>query len=330
MLNIAQQVSRLCGAAIVALGVAASANAADLTVKHAQGETAVPASPEKILVFDLGTLDNLDRLGVKVTGVPSGISFPEYMKKYQGDEYLKIGTLFEPDYEAVNAAEPDLIIVAGRSAAKYGELSKIAPTIDLTTNAKNFIADTEANVEKLGQIFGKEAEAKAEVEKLDAALAALKEKAANRGTGLLILTSGGKISAYGPGSRFGVLHESFGVKPAAPDLSTGNHGQPASSEFILETNPDWLFVIDRDAAIGREGNSAKQVLDNDLVRQTNAWKKDQVVYLNAQNWYLVGGASVRFTARSISFRRLSTRQSDSFPNPIRSGRHRWPEFVIRQ
>ena len=289
MLNIAQQVSRLCGAAIVALGVAASANAADLTVKHAQGETAVPASPTKVLVFDLGTLDNLDRLGVKVTGVPSGISFPEYMKKYQGDEYVKIGTLFEPDYEAVNAAGPDLIIVGGRSAAKYGELSKIAPTIDLTTNAKNFIADTEANVEKLGQIFGKEAEAKAEVEKLDAALVALKEKAANNGTGLLILTSGGKISAYGPGSRFGVLHDSFGVKPAAPDLSIGNHGQPASSEFILETNPDWLFVIDRDAAIGREGNSAKQVLDNELVRQTNAWKKDQVVYLNAQNWYLVGG-----------------------------------------
>ncbi|KAB2679045.1 siderophore ABC transporter substrate-binding protein [Brucella tritici] len=289
MLNIAQQVTRVCGAAIMALGIAATANAAGLTIKHAQGETAVPASPAKVLVFDLGTLDNLDRLGIKVSGVPSGISFPEYLKKYQSDDYAKIGTLFEPDYEAVNAAEPDLIIVAGRSAAKYGELSKIAPTIDLTTNAKNFIADTEANVEKLGQIFGKETEAKAEAEKLDASLAALKEKAANKGTGLLILTSGGKISAYGPGSRFGVLHDSFGVKPAAPDLSIGNHGQPVSSEFILETNPDWLFVIDRDAAIGREGNSAKQVLDNELVRQTNAWKKDQLVYLNAQNWYLIGG-----------------------------------------
>lgn len=77
MLNIAQQVTRLCGAAIVALGIAATAtaNAADLTIKHAQGETTVPASPAKVLVFDLGTLDNLDRLGVKVTGVPSGISF---------------------------------------------------------------------------------------------------------------------------------------------------------------------------------------------------------------------------------------------------------------
>lgn len=83
-------------------------------------KTAVPASPAKVLL-DLGT-DNLGSPGVKVTGVPSGISFPEYLKKYQGDEYAKIGTLFEPDYEAVNAAEPDLIIVAGRSAAKYGEL----------------------------------------------------------------------------------------------------------------------------------------------------------------------------------------------------------------
>ncbi len=289
MLNIAQKAARLCGAAIVVLGIAATANAADLTIKHAQGETAVPASPTRVLVFDLGTLDNLDRLGVKVTGVPSGIAFPEYLKKYQSDDYVKIGTLFEPDYEAVNAAEPDLIIVAGRSAAKYAELAKIAPTIDLTTDAKNFIGDTEANVEKLGQIFGKTTEAKAEAEKLDAAIVALKEKAAKKGTGLLILTSGGKISAYGPGSRFGVLHDSFGVKPVAADLSIGNHGQPVSSEFILETNPDWLFVIDRDAAIGREGNSAKQVLDNELVRRTNAWKQDQIVYLNAQNWYLIGG-----------------------------------------
>lgn len=301
-MNIGQRLARMCGAAVLALSLVSTANAADITVKHAQGETAIPASPAKVLVFDLGTLDNLDRLGVRVTGVPSGISFPEYLKKYQGDDYAKIGTLFEPDYEAVNAAAPDLIIVAGRSASKYGELSKIAPTIDLTLDAKNFIAGTEANIEKLGQLFGKEASAKTEIEKLDAELAALRNKAANKGNGLLILTSGGKISAYGPGSRFGILHDSLGVTPAAPNLSIGNHGQPVSSGFILETNPDWLFVIDRDAAIGREGNSARQVLDNELVRQTNAWKKDQVVYLNAQNWYLIGGGlgALHDTIRQIS------------------------------
>ncbi|MBC8719216.1 siderophore ABC transporter substrate-binding protein [Ochrobactrum sp. Marseille-Q0166] len=289
MLKFSRHFSRVFGAALVATALASSANAADVAVKHAQGETTVATNPEKVVVFDFATLDNLDRLGVKIIGVPGSIAYPEYLKKYDGADYTKVGTLFEPDYEAVNAAEPDLIIVGGRSAAKYGELAKIAPTIDLTVPAKEFISGTEANIEKLGQIFGKETEAKAEVDKLNSELAALKEKTKGKGKGLMILTSGGKISAYGPGSRFGVLHDSFGVDPAAPDLSVGNHGQPVSSEFILETNPDWLFVLDRDAAIGREGTSAKQLLDNELVRQTNAWKNDQVVYLNAQNWYLVGG-----------------------------------------
>lgn len=289
MLKFSRHFSRLFGAAVVATALASVAHAADVAVKHAQGETKIATNPEKVVVFDFATLDNLDRLGVKVIGVPGSIAYPEYLKKYDGADYEKVGTLFEPDYEAVNAAEPDLIIVGGRSAAKYGELAKIAPTIDLTVPAKEFISGSEANIEKLGQIFGKEAEAKAEVEKLNSELAALNEKTKGKGKGLMILTSGGKISAYGPGSRFGVLHDSFGIEPAAPDLSVGNHGQPVSSEFILETNPDWLFVLDRDAAIGREGTSAKQLLDNELVRQTNAWKNNQVVYLNGQNWYLVGG-----------------------------------------
>lgn len=289
MLKFGRHFSCLFGAALIATALASGANAADVAVKHAQGETTVATNPEKVVVFDFATLDNLDRLGVKIIGVPGSIAFPEYLKKYDGADYTKVGTLFEPDYEAVNAAEPDLIIVGGRSAAKYGELAKIAPTIDLTVPAKEFISGTEANIKKLGHIFGKDTEAKAEVDKLNNELSALKEKTKGKGKGLMILTSGGKISAYGPGSRFGVLHDSFGVEPAAPDLSVGNHGQPVSSEFILETNPDWLFVLDRDAAIGREGTSAKQLLDNELVRQTNAWKNDQVVYLNAQNWYLVGG-----------------------------------------
>lgn len=289
MLKTGRHLAHLFGAALVALSLASTANAADITVKHAQGETVLSATPQKVIVLDLASLDNLDSLGVKVAGVPKLAAFPDYLKKYEADDYAKVGTLFEPDYESINAAEPDLIIVGGRSAAKYGELAKIAPTIDLTVPGQDLIGGTNANLEKLGQVFGKETEAKAEVEKLNADVAALKVKTADKGNGLFILTTGGKISAYGPGSRFGVLHDAYGVKPAAADLSIGNHGQPVSAEFILKTNPDWLFVVDRDAAIGREGNSAKQVLDNELVRQTTAWKKEQVVYLKPQNWYLVGG-----------------------------------------
>jgi iron complex transport system substrate-binding protein len=127
------------------------------------------------------------------------------------------------------------------------------------------------------------------VDQLQRSIGELKTTASKSGRGLLVLTTGGKMSAYGPGSRFGAIHTEFGVTPAVEKLDTANHGQAISFEFILETNPDWLFVLDRDAAIGREGQSARQFLDNDIVRRTTAWQKNQVVYLDAANWYLVGG-----------------------------------------
>ncbi|MDE1082329.1 iron ABC transporter substrate-binding protein, partial [Klebsiella pneumoniae] len=51
-----------------------------------------------------------------------------------------------------------------------------------------------------------------------------------------------------------------------------------------------LFVLDRGAAIGQEGESAKDVLNNPLIAETNAWKKGQVVYLIPENYLAAGGA----------------------------------------
>lgn len=282
------KISPLIASLALAVLVCLPAQAQEIAVSHAQGETKLSGQPAKVLVFDLATLDTLDRLGVAVAGVPGGPK-PAYLAKYNADSYAKIGTLFEPDYEAVNAARPDLIIVGGRSAAKFAELAKIAPTIDLTGNAKDYLGSVENNVKTLGRIFGKQQKAEKAVAELDSAVSALKAKAASKGKGLIVLTTGGRISAYGPGSRFGILHDAFGIVPAATGLDTGTHGQPVSFEYILKTNPDWLYVIDRDAAIGREGSPAKSFLDNELVRQTTAWKKNQVVYLEPANWYLVGG-----------------------------------------
>ncbi|MGI2033450.1 siderophore ABC transporter substrate-binding protein [Rhizobium panacihumi] len=275
-------------AGVISVGAGGfSAHAADVTIKHAKGEATFSETPKKVLTFDLATLDTLTALGVDVAGVPGG-NKPDYLSKYAGDDVAKIGTFFEPDYEAVNAAEPDLIIVAGRSSAKYADLAKIAPTIDLTVKAERFLPEAQENVRSLAKIFGKEKEAEALLEKLAASTADLKSKAGQQGKALLVLTTGGKMSSYGPGSRFGMLFSDYGFVPAEETGAKGTHGNPTSYEYILEKNPDWLFVIDRDAAIGREG-AAKTMLDNDVVGQTTAWKNNHVVYLDPTAWYLVGG-----------------------------------------
>lgn len=265
-----------------------AAVAEEITVKHSQGELVLKATPKKVAVFDLAALDTLDALEVEVTGAAGGF-FPPYLSKFADPKYANVGSLFEPDYEAINALKPDLVIVGGRSSAKYADLAKLAPTIDLSTDDKGYQESVIRNAETLAKIFGKQDAAAARIAKLKASIEDLKALSGKAGKGLIVLTTGGYISAYGPGSRFGVLHDDFGVTPAAEGLSTALHGEAISHEFILKTNPDWLFVVDRDAAIGQAGQSAAQFLDNELVRQTTAWKKGQVVYLDPVNWYLVGG-----------------------------------------
>nr|WP_139112629.1 siderophore ABC transporter substrate-binding protein [Hoeflea olei] len=278
--------------AALALGAAlalapAAARADTVEVAHARGTTAIEAAPEKVFVFDLPALDTLDALGVKVSGVPSGVK-PAYLETYNSGDYLKIGSLFEPDFEEIAAAAPDLIISGERMAEQYGELSRIAPTIEMKTDYTDFLASAERTNRTLASVFGKQADADAMIARFEASASAVKAKAEHAGKALIILTTGGRISAYGPGSRFGIIHTDFGIRPAAPDLEVATHGQAISYEFILKTDPDYLFVIDRDAAIGRSGKSAQALLDNDLVNQTKAARSGRIVYLQADAWYLSG------------------------------------------
>ena len=62
-------------------------------------------------------------------------------------------------------------------------------------------------------------------------------------------------------------------------------------QLLQKVNPDWLFVLDRTAAIGEEGKTAREVLDNALVHQTKAWKNNQVVYLSSSAYLAAGGVT---------------------------------------
>lgn len=262
-----------------------------LAVQQAGGTVQIPVKPKTILVFDLAALDCLRALGAEVKGVPEVVKFPPVLEQYASKDYTRIGSLFEPNYEVVKGLKPDVIVAGGRSAAKVAELAKIAPTLDLTVDNTQPVASAFKHLKILGEMVGNEAQAQTLMAAMQADIDKLKGLTANKGTGLMVMTNGGKLSAYGPGSRFGMLHDVYGIPAANKDIKVAGHGQAISFEFILKTNPDWLFVLDRDAAIGREGASAAKLLDNPLVNATKAAKKKQIVYLNSANWYLLGNAS---------------------------------------
>lgn len=279
------------------LFAATAASAEPMAIKHAQGETSLPTAPEKVLILDINALDIADALGAEPAGVV-GSNLPAYLQKYTADSYVKTGTLFEPDYEAINAAEADLAIVGGRSRAKFAEVSAILPTVDLSVDAAHYTDSIKANVTTLGQIFGKEDKAAELVATFDSKLAALKTTAADQGTALILVVNAGKLGAYGPKSRVGWLHSEVGFKPLEENIDDRFHGGDVISfEYILEKNPDWLFVVDRDAGVGdgTVGEAAKAVLDNELMAQTSAVKEGRVVYLDPQAAYIISAGYTSVT-----------------------------------
>lgn len=295
--------STLAAAVIFATSSWVNANTnATVTIEHASGTTSVTKNPQKIVVFDVTALDNMDHLGITATiGVPEGKK-PAYLEHFNDDKYEKIGTLFEPNYEKIAAFRPDIIIISSRVQSKYADLSRIAPTIDMTIEYKNTLKDIERNITILGKVFDKEEEAAQEIAKLHKNLEMARNATKGKGTALVLMTSGGQISALGPQSRFDIFHSGFGIAPATDKLTVQRHGQLISPEFILETNPDWLLVVDRDAAIGREGQSAAQLLDNELVMRTTAGKKNQIIYLEPWSWYraLGGLTGLNETAKQLT------------------------------
>lgn len=261
-----------------------------MEIKHELDDQPVKVkkNPETVVVFDFGILDTLDELGVEVAGVAQK-NVPSYLSKYEDSKYTNIGGLKEPDLETIHAMKPDVIIISGRQSDMYKELSDIAPTIYVGLDTSNYMESFKSNMNMVAELFGKEKEMEAELADIDKRIEDIQEKAdASDDKALIVLGNEGKVSAYGMSSRFGIIHDVFNFKAADEKIESSTHGQNITFEYILETNPDVLFVIDRDAAIGGDA-SAKDSIENSLVQKTNAYKNGAIYYLDPNYWYLSGG-----------------------------------------
>lgn len=261
--------------------------ATDVVIEHSLGTVTVPVNPKKAVVFDFGMLDTIAELGVDTELAVAVSSLPEYLNQYSSN--TGVGTIKEPDLEAIFEFEPEVIIISGRQSSYYDQLSEIAPTVYVELNSETYMEDFEKNVNIAAQIFGKEdivadkiAEIKQQAVDVKAIADTKEEKA------LILLTNDGSISAYGKGSRFGIIHDLLGVKAADENIEASTHGQEANYEYISKVNPDIIFVVDRTEVGGGVGD-ADVVLDNELVNGTNAAKNDRIVALDPDVWYVSGG-----------------------------------------
>ena len=292
-------------AAALALGLAAcgqqtdSKTASDSTSQAAgeqiklsskAGEITIPANVSKIAVMDYTSLDTFVALGAsdKVIGLPLSSAVPTSLASFKDGKYADFGAVNNVNLEKLAAAQPQLIISADRLQKQTDALKQIAPTYHYSIDTNNYWQSFHEQTLNLAKIVGKTTEAEQKLQALDAEAAKLSEKTKGK-TALIVLVNNDKLMAFGQHSRFGLIHDKLGFTPADASIKVGTHGQSISYEYIAEKNPDYLFVIDRASAVTGKSGGAQAALNNDIVKQSKAAKENHIVYLDANNWYLMNG-----------------------------------------
>ena len=254
----------------------------------------VPYDPERIAILDMACLDILDSLGVGDRVVGSASTSLDYLQDYVTDENIEnLGTIKEADMEAVMACEPDVIFIGGRLSSSYDALSEIAPVVYLSTDTEiGVVESVRKNASTIAAMFGLEDQVDELMADFDERIETLAAFAEGK-TAIVGMCTSGSFNVLGNDGRCSMIGREIGFENVGVDANadTSTHGNEASFEYVVEKNPDYIFVMDRDAAIGTDGAQlAQDIMENELVQGTDAYKNGQLVYLeHPAVWYTAEG-----------------------------------------
>ena len=191
------------------------------------------------------------------------------------------------------ACEPDVIFIGGRLSSSYDALSEIAPVVYLATDTElGVVESVQQNATTIASMFGLEDKVDELMADFDARITALQTVSEGQ-TAIVGMCTSGSFNVLGNDGRCSIIGVEVGFENIGVDanIDTSTHGNEASFEFIVEKAPDYIFVMDRDAAIGTDGAKlAQEIMENELVMSTEAYKNGNIVYLaHPAVWYTAEG-----------------------------------------
>ncbi|QQM43654.1 ABC transporter substrate-binding protein [Streptomyces liliifuscus] len=264
------------------MGTTAKAGEFPRTIEHAMGETELKARPERVVVLDVGELDNVVSLGVKPVGwapTEGSAGIPSYLKKDAGSP-KDVGTINALNLEAIAGLKPDLILGSELRAAKlYPQLSKIAPTVFSIrpgfTWKENYLLNAAA--------LDRTAEARTQLAAYEKKAKALgDELGPDKPTVTMLRYLPGMIRLYAKASFIGTILEDVGI-PRPKNQQINDLAAEISPEKIDDADADWIFT-------GVYGDAKKTdratAEDNPLWKKLGAVEDGQAKDVPDETWYL--------------------------------------------
>lgn len=266
-----------------------------LNIKHLSGETEVSKKPQKVVLFDFGIYDSMQKLGLgdKVIALPMG-NAPAYIKDSIPATMHNAGGMKEPDLAKIAELKPDLIVITGRQGKSYDALSKIAPTVNLGIDSKHYIDSVKANINLIGDLYGDQKAAEAQLTQLDKSIALAQDKAQKSQSKVLVLLhNDGKLIPNNQSVVYDVVKAQRAELPEVAEADKSKR-RVVDTKTIAQANPDVILIVDRSEAIGA-GKLDKTVFEDKNIQETKAYKNGKITYLKSDLWYLSGGGLVSLT-----------------------------------
>ncbi|MCI3922214.1 ABC transporter substrate-binding protein [Paenibacillus sp. TRM 82003] len=216
------------------------------------------------------------------------------------DAAVSIGEKAEPNFETILSLKPDVIIGTTKFKPEVAEqLKKIAPTIPYSHVATNW----EANLTLLGELSGKQEEAKQAIEKYYADLeqAKLRLEWKDRKVAAVRIRNG-EVYIYPQNVFFNPsLYGDLGL--TVPDeVKAAKAQELISIEKFAEMNPDALFVQFSKDENKNHPNALEELQNNPILKNVNAFKNKKT-FVNVVDPLAQGGTAyskIEFLKAAVS------------------------------
>lgn len=269
-----------------------SESTSSVEIEDNNGTQTVATPPKSVVALDNRTFETLASWDIPLSAAAVSL-MPDTISYTKDDSVVDVGLHTEPNLEAIAAAEPDLVINGQRFSQHQDAITELVPdatVIDLEPReGKPFDEELIRQTTALGEIFGKQDEAAVLVDEFEASIERVKAAYDPAETVMSVTTTGGEIGYIAPsvGRTFGPLYDVFGLTPAldVADAGSGDQGDDISVEAIAASNPNWMLVMDRDAAVAADDpgySPAADILENsEALANVPAVQNSQIVYLPA-------------------------------------------------
>lgn len=299
----------LCVAALVFAGCGgkeASAPVANekayLSITDAAGRKVVlEKKPERVVALSPSFLGMIDSVGGKIIGrtMSKNGQIPESMKSVP-----EVGMVYNINMESLVGLQPDLVFASKNQHEKFVPLMESNKIKVIALDAKTF-GEVKDTVKLLGDVYGTQDKAQAEIELLDKNIKAITDKLPGDKKRIVIMhATASSVTVEGSRTIAGCVSDLLGFENvAAGALKNNSDKAPYSMESLVGQNPEIIFITSMGKAEEIENRLRSDFKNNPAWNSLPAVQQGKV-YVLPENLFLLNPGlqypdAVRFMAQLV-------------------------------